>query len=316
MRTIGLYALCIAVAASCGNGDGDGAGSEGDGTDGLNEAAAEGIEPGETRGRPIPGTETLPGRMVRVPGGVLEMGTDSAELPAIMERTGLHRVEMFVGELPRHDVRVASFLLDSTDVTNADFLAFVRANPAWARDSLPAERHNGRYLEHWADGRPAPGDEDLPVTFVTWQAAVAYCDWRRARLPTEAEWEWASAGGVPDAEYPWGSDPPSDARVNWSGDGIDRPVPVASYPANGYGLYDMSGNVWKFLANEASDYRDVADHRVRIDPDTAERVETRRAVRGGSFGAAAANLRVRYRDSHRPRDAREMVGFRCAADAA
>lgn len=254
--------------------------------------------------------------MIRVPGGVLWMGTDSADLPAIMERTGSSRVEMFVGELPRHDVRVAPFLLDSTDVTNADFLAFVRANPAWGRDSVPAERHNGRYLEHWAGGRPAPGDEDLPATFITWQAAVAYCDWRRARLPTEAEWEWAAAGGDPGAEYPWGSDPPSDDRVSWSGDGIDRPVRVASYPPNSYGLYDMSGNVWKFLADEATpDYRGVTDHRVRIDPDTAERVETRRVVRGGSFGASSANLRIRYRDSHRPRDAREMVGFRCAADA-
>jgi formylglycine-generating enzyme required for sulfatase activity len=252
--------------------------------------------------------------MIDVPGGTFAMGTDSSDLPAIMERTGVGRVQLFAGEIPRHEVRVEPFRLAASDVTNAEFLAFVRADRSWSADSLPPGRHNGRYLEHWIDGAPAPGEERRPVTFVTWQAAVAYCDWRGARLPTEAEWEWAAAGGDAGAEYPWGQEPPSDDKVSWSGDGIDHPVDVASYPPNGYGLHDMAGNVWKFLADEATSYPEVVTHHVRVDPDTAERVESRRAVRGGSYGAAVANLRIRYRDSHRPRDAREMVGFRCAAD--
>lgn len=241
------------------------------------------------------------------------MGTDSTELAGVLERTGTSRVAMFEGELPSREVRVEPFFLDSTDVTNLQYWHFVDANPGWTPDGLPAARHNGRYLEHWVNDRPPAEASQVPVTFITWQAAVAYCAWRGARLPTEAEWEWAASGGDPTAEYPWGTEAPRDDLVNWSGDGIDAPVDVASYPPNRYGLYDMAGNVWKFLADPWGRYEDVSDPRVRVDPDTADRVDTRRVVRGGSFGAAAANLRVRYRDSHRPDDAREMVGFRCAA---
>lgn len=268
-------------------------------------------------GRPDPSASSgAPEGMVFVPGGAFQVGTDSAELPGLQERFGVTRIELLLAERPRRSVDVESFHLDAADVTNAQFLEFVRARPEWSRGRADPALHNGRYLEHWRADGPAERDLDRPITFVTWYAAVAYCRWRDKRLPTEVEWEFAAAGGDPDNTFPWGSDPPSDELVNWSGSDLGGPAPVASYPPNRFGLYDMAGNVWKFLVDEWHDTHSAEPPAPgRFDPDTAAAVRSRRVVRGGSWGASALNLRVRYRDSHRPDDAREMVGFRCARSA-
>lgn len=256
-----------------------------------------------------------PDGMAYVPGGRFTMGTDSTDLPIIADEFGVP-LQLLLPERPQRSVDVEPFYLDVDDVTNAEFLQFVQAKSEWSGGGADTALHNGRYLEHWGPEGPSEDDLDRPVTFVTWYAAVAYCQWRGRRLPTETEWEFAAGGGAPDPMFPWGSDPPSDELVSWSADGIDEPVPVASYPPNGFGLYDMAGNVWKFLADEWRDSHEGELLRPGgLDPDTAAAVTSRRVVRGGSWGAAAVNLRVRYRDSHRPHDAREMVGFRCALSA-
>jgi len=242
------------------------------------------------------------------------MGTDSSEVSRILEMTGLSNDASLQPEIPNHAVTVEDFYIDVYDVTNDDFFEFVSADPSWRRDRADSALHNGRYLEHWTVNRPSVAIGNHPVTFVSWYAAVAYCTWRGKRLPTEAEYEWAAQDGTSRLEYPWGDAAPSDERVNWGGDGIDGTVPVGTYPPNARGLYDMSGNVWHFTAdpwvgsysmmlNDSSPSEEIDDPRIR------------RVVRGGSYGANAANLRVRYRDSHRPFDAREMVGFRCALSA-
>ena len=244
------------------------------------------------------------------------MGTDSTDLAEIMERFGITRLDMLRPELPQHTARVSEFYLDTTDVTNADFWAFVQARPEWSRAAADPSLHNGRYLEHWTEDGPREEDLRRPVTFVTWYAAVAYCDRLGRRLPTEAEWEYAASGGGSVTPFPWGSAPPSAEVVTWSGSDRDRPDPVASHPPSRFGLYDMAGNVWKFLADEWRDsYSDPRAETGPLDPARARAVTTRRVVRGGSYGAAAINLRVRYRDSHQPENAREMVGFRCARSA-
>lgn len=253
--------------------------------------------------------------MVFVKGATFRMGTDESELAAIADRIGLGTTRPLLPEVPAHETSVNDFYMDAYDVTNQDFLSFVGAVPEWRKQNLGADRQNGRYLEHWLDGRPDDGMFEHPVVFITWHAAVAYCEWRGKRLPTEAEFEWAAQSGTTPAEFPWGNEMPADELVNWGRNGIDTTVPVGSYPPNPRGLFDISGNVWKFtadpwLGSHAESLLDpAAASEAANDPDI------RRVVRGGSYGANAANLRVRYRDSHRPFDAREMVGFRCARSA-
>lgn len=245
-------------------------------------------------------------------GATYRTGSDLVELGKIRQATGLRTAEPLLAEVPSHNVTVSDFHMDTFDVTNEDFLEFVRAVPEWSVAQADASLHNGRYLEHWIGGSPPGHLLNHPVTFVTWQASVAYCEWRGKRLPTEIEFEWAAQDGVAAIEYPWGNLPPRNELVNWGGNGISTTVPVGSYPPNARGLYDMSGNIWHFTSDPwLGSYSEVLTNSTELQ-DAGRDPKIRRVVKGGSWGANAANLRVRYRDSHRPFDAREMVGFRCA----
>ena len=237
---------------------------------------------------------------VAVPGGMFTMGTSESQVDALMARFTSKRRELFASELPAHAASVRAFFIDSTEVTSAAFKAFVDAHPEWSRERLPADRHNGEYLKTWAGGSYPAGEADLPVTFITWHAAAAYCESAGKRLPTEAEWEFAAGRGL-TAEFPWGEDAPDATRANWSGAKVGKPAPVASFPP-AHGLYDMAGNVWEFTADAWKDSY----------LDTAKASPGRRVIRGGSFGGSPVNLRVRYRDSHPEIGAGPHVGFRCA----
>jgi len=266
-------------------------------------------------------TAILPARaeptndMVLVQGDNFEMGTNVEDLQKIQRKTGLRSRESLLAEVPAHEVTVGSFYIDVLDVTNRKFAMFVAAVPGWNKEQVDDSLHNGRYLEHWFNREPPHDVLDHPVTFITWYAAVAYCNWRGKRLPTEAEYEWAAQDPETRAEYPWGEAPPRDDLVSWGGNGIDGTVAVGRYPANSRGLYDMSGNIWHFTSDAwVGAYSELLADPEAVD-EAADDPRIRRVVRGGSWGANAANLRVRYRDSHRPFDAREMVGFRCAKSA-
>lgn len=193
--------------------------------------------------------------MVRIPAGRWMSGTDSAEIPALMARYRVGRPELFADEVPKRSAAVAAF---------------------------------------WLDRFEAHGPDSLPLTNVTWAQADAHCAAQGKRLPTELEWEWAARGGLPDPEFPWGNDPADGTRANYGPTGIGAPTKVGRFPPNGYGLYDMAGNVWEFTATPWPGSQD------------------RYALRGGSFGGASVNLRVRYRDSHRANAPGVHVGFRCA----
>jgi formylglycine-generating enzyme required for sulfatase activity len=175
-----------------------------------------------------------------------------------------------------------------------------RSNPAWSRERLPANQHNGEYLKLWIKDSYPAGEADLPVTFITWHAAAAFCAASGKRLPDEVEWEFAAGRGGA-AEFPWGDDLPTSKSANWSGANIGKPSKVGSFPP-AHGLYDMAGNVWEFVADE---WRDSYREDAKPSPG-------RRVVRGGSFGGSPVNLRVRYRDSHPELGAGPHVGFRCA----
>ena len=259
-------------------------------------------------------------RMVLIPAATFEMGTDAAEIPKLQETFKIRRAEIFSNETPRHRVKIDSFYLDKYEVTNADFKKFLDKNPAWRKDKIPAQFHNGKYLQLW-DGNKLilKAQANHPVVFVSWYAAVAFCQSQGKRLPTEAEWEFAARGGLLNKTFPWGDEPADKTRANFDQSAIGEAIAVGSYPANGYGLFDMAGNVWEFLADEWQKYPATVE--IQVNPiaggdfflnDSFRQIKTRRTIRGGSYGGVPLNMRVTFRDSHLPENATDYIGFRCA----
>lgn len=258
--------------------------------------------------------EDNPAPMVQIPAGTYLIGTDSSKVAEIATAFGVpDHPDLIAAETPSHSVTLASFYLDQYEVTNEQFARFLKKNPRWLAKRVPKEFDNGNYLLDW-NGLKYPGTKaNYPVVNISWYAAVAYCRSLRKRLPTEAEWETAARGGLLGKTYPWGDAAPDKARANFGGSGIKTATPVGSYPPNGYGLFDMAGNVWEFVADEWLPYGSTAKTDTSGNNDDSYlRVTTRRVIRGGSFGGAPLNLRVTYRDSHPPNGARDFVGFRCA----
>jgi len=184
-------------------------------------------------------------------------------------------------------------------------------------------------------GSDLAGRDDHPVVQVSWDDAAAFARWAGQRLPTEAEWEFAARGGLSDKPYVWGDAPPTDKapRANiWQGsfpnentaaDGFARTAPVKSFAANGFGLYDMAGNVWEWC----SDWYDRELYGRRVDEivvnppgpsrsiDPSRPFTPQRVQRGGSF-LCNDSYCSRYRPSARhgssPDTGMSHVGFRCA----
>jgi formylglycine-generating enzyme required for sulfatase activity len=260
---------------------------------------------------------------VHLEGGRFRMGTDSAEIPALLAKYPGLPTELFAQETPAHEVQLAPFDIDRAEVTVNSFATFVNRNPKWRRSRLPASLNNGKYLSSWTGDAPPAADSSLPVTFITWYAATAYCEWRGARLPTEAEWEFAARAGHPGDAFPWGADAPTPDVANWSANNIGKPVAVAHYAPNAFGLYDMAGNVWQYTADRWRDhYNDVDKGKVAAPADILAQKpaalaleSSRHVIRGGSYDGGVVNMRVRYRDSHPANGAGPHVGFRCARSA-
>ncbi len=259
------------------------------------------------------------GTMVQLPGGRFEMGTPVAHLDPLMKRYGIGWRGLLTPETPRHRVELDPFFIDRTPVTNRAFKLFINDQPQWNKDRIPDYLHHGTYLNNWS-GNAFPADKgDHPVVYVCWSAAMAYARWAGKRLPTEAEWEYAARGGLPEAEFPWGDAVADSNRANYAASGLDTTTPVERYPANGYGLYDLAGNVWEYCLDAwQEDFYTVSPARNPVaggswfTGDDYLNVTARRVIRGGSWGGAPVNLRVTYRDSHPPTGTGDHVGFRCA----
>jgi formylglycine-generating enzyme required for sulfatase activity len=199
-------------------------------------------------------------------------------------------------ESPRHRVWVDAFSIARTSVTRGEYARFLAAG----QQAAPAG---------WED--PAFSRTDQPVVGVSWFAAVAYCEWlsglqgRTYRLPTEAEWEKACRGGLEDAEYAWGNEPPDAIeyfREDWT-----APKTVASWRPNGYGLFNMGENVHEWCSDWYSEaYYSESPQQNPQGPENG----TRRVSRGGSWRHQIKGSRAAHRSSLPPGYAYTDYGFR------
>lgn len=280
--------------------------------------------------------------MIYLPGGEFLMGTDDREgFPSD-------------GEGPVRTVTVGPFYIDPYTVTNSEFKKFVEDTgyvteaekfgwsyvfhlfvPAAGVKIVGSPRQTPWWLAVEGAGWRAPegpgsGIEDRldhPVIHISWNDAEAYCRWAGKRLPTEAEWEFAARGGLVQKRYPWGDEikPGGKHMCNiWQGkfpeknnasDGFIGTAPVKTFEPNGYGLYQVSGNVWEWCADWFSPTFHV--NGPRVNPAGPPKGTTR-VMRGGSYlchKSYCNRYRVAARSQNTPDSSTGNMGFRCAADA-
>lgn len=232
--------------------------------------------------------------MSYVPGGRFRMGFT----PDLMSK-------------PSHYVEVSPFVIDTKEVTNAEFKRFVDQNPAWSPERIKDEYHNGEYLKHWEGGAPRPGTEDRPVVYVSWFAAQAYAQFVGKRLPRECEWEMAAAGGTRGQKYWWGNY--SDAKKAVYEFYIEkRPAPVGSFPPNGYNLFEILGNVSEWVQDSYTpSFYSESDG--KKDPvNVAPSPPAEKVFRGGSYLNRGRDITIYRRFKADPGSCLADVGFRCA----
>jgi len=259
-----------------------------------------------TMGLPAKITTPIDGRtMALIPAGEFAMGSEDNRSEHV------------------HTVYVDAFYMDTHEVTNADYQKFVLANPRWQKDHIPHGLHYGFYLFHW-DGNNYPvGKANHPVVHVNWYGAMAYSAWAGKRLPSEAEWEKAARGGLEGKKYPWGNTI-APAQANY-GKNLGNTTPIGKYAPNGYGLFDMAGNVYEWCLDAASldfyftspkrnplsDVNTIAN--VALILDNYTRIKSIRVLRGGSWWSTAQDVRVAERTSgfFPPSYSNADIGFRC-----
>lgn len=271
---------------------------------------------------------------VQLQGGPFVMGTpiDTPNLSEIAREHGAAQ-----GEQPAHEVVLRPFWIAEREVTVAEFAAFAKATSyrteseqlGWSGVFDTSQgvwsKVDGADWRH-PEGPGTKAADAEPVTHVSWNDAQAYARWAGARLPTEAEWEYAARGGLTSMPYVWGREgrPTGPPRANWwqgpfperntQEDGYLRRAPVGTFAPNTYGLYDMAGNVWEWCADWFD--RGYYASSPRENP-TGPAAGSERVMRGGSWLCAdnfCSNYRPAARSSATPDTGLNNVGFRLAAD--
>ena len=304
--------------------------------------------------------------MVLLSGGTFLMGSDNfypEEAPVREVHVDAFRIDAHTvtnNEFSRFVrktgyVTVAERELDPKDFPGADPAQLVPGAMIFRKTQGPlADLNNWRQWWDYVGGtywrRPeGPGSSiasrpDHPVVHVAYEDAEAYARWVGKRLPTEAEWEFAARGGLVGKHFTWGDEMEPDGKImanTWQGefpwqnlctDGYERTAPVGRFPPNGYGLYDMAGNVWEWTSDWyaarndtvaspccAAGAQDDGSARLRsLDPAYPKLQIPRKVLKGGSF-LCAPNYCLRFRPAARSPQAIDTgmshVGFRCAAAA-
>ncbi|XP_064154798.1 formylglycine-generating enzyme isoform X1 [Anguilla rostrata] len=281
----------------------------------------------------------IPNKMVLIPAGEFLMGTNNPEIPQD-------------GEGPERRVHLDQFYIDIHEVSNQEFQKFVNATnyvteaekfgDSFVFEGLLSEAVKSQISQAvaaapwWlpvkgANWRHPEGPDstitdrlDHPVLHVSWSDATAYCTWAGKRLPTEAEWEYACRGGLSDRLFPWGNKlhPKGQHYANlWQGefpvqntgeDGYTRTSPVMSFPANGYGLYNMVGNAWEWT----SDWWSIHHTTDELHNPKGPAAGHDRVKKGGSYMCHKSycyRYRCAARSQNTPDSSASNLGFRCAS---
>jgi formylglycine-generating enzyme required for sulfatase activity len=301
--------------------------------------------------------DTPPPGMVWIPGGTFQMGSNASEFRG--EAEPIHTVTVHGFWMDTTEVtneQFAEFVKATGHVTVAEKEPDPQQFPDVPKEKLkpfsavftpPTTDTPTRRMDDWwkpvygADwkhpdgpGSSIAGKEKYPVVHISWVDAAAYATWARKRLPTEAEWEFAARGGLEGKKYAWGDEfkPGGKSMANtWQGtfpnqnlteDGHRTAAPVGSFPPNGYGLYDMAGNVWEWCSDWYS--RDYFKTSPKDNPqgpessmDPSDPKSKRKVQKGGSFLCAenyCARYQVGARHSGEMESAADHIGFRCVKD--
>ena len=238
--------------------------------------------------------------MALIPAGEFQMGSENGN----------------DNEKPVHEVYLDAFYIDIYEVTNALYQKCVRGGIC-SKPSYSSSNTRSNYYGNVLYG-------DYPVIYVSWKKARAYCEWRGARLPTEAEWEKAAIGGLKGQVYPWGNTMPDCSWANF-GQGtvcVGDSRMVGSYPANGYGLFDMAGNVFEWIwdwyddnyyTNSPSSSPQGSDSGgSRVIRGGSWDISGYITIRNGTFYVDNDVVRSSFRGVSEPDHSHDDVGFRCA----
>jgi len=226
-------------------------------------------------------------------------GAEMVLIPAGSFEMGAHFNEGNGDELPAHEVELDEFYMDIKQVTVGQFKGFLRQS-------------GYEYEGDWNEVAEYSPWDDHPMIYVSWNDATAYAKWAGKRLPTEAEWEYAARGRRRGRRYPWGDEiDKTKAHYDSWDEGRGTTKAVGSFEANGYGLYDMAGNVWEWCQDwYGKHYYLQSPAENPPGPDTG----SVRVLRGGGWLNGSNLLRVAYRnDSFIPANRKNDHGFRCVS---